>query len=1379
MRIRVLLILMVFLVSSVSVYSGDYMPEGNYDIHPDKLGEDLSSATPSHIDSDGWRYFDVKGRDDYYVVKPGDNKLYIVETVPAIVGDDVVIKTVRLDVWHKWAEEVDLSKSSEKYEFDAGLYIRSKTSDELTLIDQQISTLKTKEETLDKEIKQLDEDISKSKSNLAKESYEDELSRKQSELEEVGKLLQETKAQKSSIIDQSSSYQEAISYPDGLDKKGADLEELEERRKELELISENSNEPKSKRDGAEKELEQVKLSIKEIKGVQEYKNKLPKKETEVYDIQEDATQVIQNANNAVTSAGDAVLKAQNELDTIKADKRSQLEGEKVGQVVDSYKKQAEKHLTSAKEAMQKSTDAAANAKKASDDAAKARENKDEPEAERLLALSKKYEQEAITWGNMAKEEATKSRQNSESSKKDWKLIDVTLPDDSKHQIVATNEQEAKEEAYEKQLVYLKEQAETAKIEEDPDKEDWMNDGIAILESEKNNYLGYPSDEQDQSPTAPSTAASSQADTSKKNSNNDLTLEERRTKGIEGQIKKLEDQAGDLYDQGKYQEGDDLLIEAEELRQKITTSTAPDPTTKPADQQQSSAPVEINPDENRPSAELQTQIDGLQSQVDEYSKQIEGLKRLAKRDKNSKPSLAETRLSDAKDLEAKKNTLEKQISEKQQIIQSRQKTFEIKNENGELVATVTAESIEEAEEKGLGLKEVYDSDEYKQMSDNQKAEFVSQLKAGFKIAEGTGSPAKESTTPGLRKVGQWVQYKGKVLTTLSKDESEAFASNKYTNEVRDLYLKQKAEGNDPQFEKGGGISYYTSKPVENKDGMLVQERRYTDAESNVIKSEISTSLDKYTITEELDADGETTSKWIQIEDQNNGQSIPIGTDVKLELKKKKTTTELRYKGKAIEIKDLRGERKGVWFEYEKGKGLVRFVGNGVVYEQDAEGQTTISQKGEPKFFLNEEQSERFGVNKASDEFLSDLPTSFFTAAENSRISWDDLRYDTTEGTESLVSKDGQYAIFRSDESSIVLQEFEDIYNQEGTATVYEKNSQGTWDAIRIEPIEGDFSEEGIQVVIHNKRGCLTDECKEGEVLYTESVEVLGDGVSGTYTYEDVNGHGFYCDEDRCFNLDDGKFYTKNDEDKVERCTNEDCQRLEEKVSKELERSRVRNGGPNNVEKRALGTFQFLEASSTGFGKLAATLFMSDESLAQWRANVDDFLCSTVIGGGTECWTSLMCSEYADKIPDSTLVIETASGLLEPAAHVEGERQDLSFVDGGNESNEFLYKLSFGVRNPLNSEKTLKVNVELSGEETTLLYDEYQSVAQDDTFSRSGDNILIQYSDKRYNQICLVFKEAISKGDGTSVSRVCNSIVGAKADRRSQRLAPNLQNNERDF
>jgi hypothetical protein len=170
-------------------------------------------------------------------------------------------------------------------------------------------------------------------------------------------------------------------------------------------------------------------------------------------------------------------------------------------------------------------------------------------------------------------------------------------------------------------------------------------------------------------------------------------------------------------------------------------------------------------------------------------------------------------------------------------------------------------------------------------------------------------------------------------------------------------------------------------------------------------------------------------------------------------------------------------------------------------------------------------------------------------------------------------------------------------------------------------------------------------------------------------------------------------------------------------------------------------------------------MEDEALAEWREKVDDFLCKTVIAGGTECWTSKICSAWVENEPQGGLMYtETSSGTLDIAVHVEGQKDPLIYDEGAGQTSEFLYKLTYVVKNP--SKKPLTFNVVVEGEQRTArLYDKDVVVDPGSQSTRMGNSAIVQYSNFDYKRVCIRFGMKPQSLD--IPNEVCNMInVGAQ-------------------
>ena len=79
------------------------------------------------------------------------------------------------------------------------------------------------------------------------------------------------------------------------------------------------------------------------------------------------------------------------------------------------------------------------------------------------------------------------------------------------------------------------------------------------------------------------------------------------------------------------------------------------------------------------------------------------------------------------------------------------------------------------------------------------------------------------------------------------------------------------------------------------------------------------------------------------------------------------------------------------------------------------------------------------------------------------------------------------------------------------------------------------------------------------------------------------------------------------------------------------------------------------------------------------------------------------------------------------------------------------------NPEEADDEITFNVKLIGEQALQLYEADIVVEEGDTFSRAGKNVLVEYSDVRYDRICIIFRGGIHKKAGESVNGICNDIV----------------------
>ena len=112
---------------------------------------------------------------------------------------------------------------------------------------------------------------------------------------------------------------------------------------------------------------------------------------------------------------------------------------------------------------------------------------------------------------------------------------------------------------------------------------------------------------------------------------------------------------------------------------------------------------------------------------------------------------------------------------------------------------------------------------------------------------------------------------------------------------------------------------------------------------------------------------------------------------------------------------------------------------------------------------------------------------------------------------------------------------------------------------------------------------------------------------------------------------------------------------------------------------------------------------------------------------------------------------------PVAHIESERSlPAIFQNGSTKVQEFLYKITYYVRNPAGDED-LRYNL-------IFLPRGYQAFAQakllkpGQSGSAAGQASIVQYSRRLYTKVCLVFDHEITDARGEKVSEVCNNICG---------------------
>jgi len=213
-------------------------------------------------------------------------------------------------------------------------------------------------------------------------------------------------------------------------------------------------------------------------------------------------------------------------------------------------------------------------------------------------------------------------------------------------------------------------------------------------------------------------------------------------------------------------------------------------------------------------------------------------------------------------------------------------------------------------------------------------------------------------------------------------------------------------------------------------------------------------------------------------------------------------------------------------------------------------------------------------------------------------------------------------------------------------------------------------------------------------------------------------------------------------------------------------RAKKRAAQDHSRRAFAEFEFRLTQFRGLSGWSQ-LILSEDTIANWREDVDQVFSSAYIG--SQYWVSEICSKDIPKSQPGTFLMETKDGLFDVIAHVEGEKT----VIEGPQGPQYIYKLTFSVRNPRNSPyEDLGFNVYLHGtQRTAQLYSQDHKVSEGDSFTRGSGNRkdgkttydkqhgkpIVQYSSINYDQICIRFNPSVKDARGKPRPKICNSIV----------------------
>jgi hypothetical protein len=217
---------------------------------------------------------------------------------------------------------------------------------------------------------------------------------------------------------------------------------------------------------------------------------------------------------------------------------------------------------------------------------------------------------------------------------------------------------------------------------------------------------------------------------------------------------------------------------------------------------------------------------------------------------------------------------------------------------------------------------------------------------------------------------------------------------------------------------------------------------------------------------------------------------------------------------------------------------------------------------------------------------------------------------------------------------------------------------------------------------------------------------------------------------------------------------------------------------------LSNFKYYMTAYTGFSAYSS-IFISEESLAEYRAQVNAVFCDMLKIGGSACWTSEICETYTDiSAPPGGLVGSAPDGVPRSIAHIEGERSNaIEFSGASREDLRQLfgsrvivvsgkrYNLSEGsdaslpggtarvykVTMSFIPQDTSSLQVSFRGERTVDYFSPAKAVNSLTPYSRTRSNPIVFISPTRYDTVCMVFNPPQENRNGRSVSELCVPLL----------------------
>lgn len=181
--------------------------------------------------------------------------------------------------------------------------------------------------------------------------------------------------------------------------------------------------------------------------------------------------------------------------------------------------------------------------------------------------------------------------------------------------------------------------------------------------------------------------------------------------------------------------------------------------------------------------------------------------------------------------------------------------------------------------------------------------------------------------------------------------------------------------------------------------------------------------------------------------------------------------------------------------------------------------------------------------------------------------------------------------------------------------------------------------------------------------------------------------------------------------------------------------------------------------SGLGALSS-LFISDSDLAKKRQEANDLFCSTLLLGGTQCWTSKLCQYSVDASPGGLgLVARGAAQQPIASAHIEADKSlPITYTNLSSQQTVSmrLYRITYYLHNAGNTNLTWNMAFYATDGTEYFAFPNDQLLGEGETNKRMRTQAITQYSNKDYTKVCLYFDPPIKRFGGGEAKELCNDI-----------------------